>query len=82
MIERKKVEKEKKNVVVYRHVVLISKLFANFKVRLAARQKSVSVRKSGQNVKMVNLCVMCWSSMDKFKKHVSVLWRINVIRKI
>ena len=37
-------EKEKKNVVVYRHVVLISKLFANFKVRLAARLKSVSVR--------------------------------------
>lgn len=33
-------------------------------------------------MKKVNLFVMCWSSMDRFKKHVSVLWRINVIRKI
>lgn len=44
VVERKKREKEKKNVVVNRHAVLISKLFANFKVRLAARLKSVSVR--------------------------------------
>ena len=44
VIEKKRGVKEKRNVVVNRHVVLISKLSANFKVRLAARLKFVSVR--------------------------------------